>query len=94
MSNNSDDEAINAIPEPMTPKSSPIDISTEGSATNTETSISNNETTSDSITEEESKFLQKYRTLKKKNSLLRQSKPKRFDSAEYFINIENLKRKN
>jgi hypothetical protein len=93
MSNNSDD-AINAIPEPMTPKSSCVELSTEGSATNTENSVSNNETTSDSMTEDESKFLQKYKNLKKKSSLLRQSKPKRFDSAEYFINIEKLKRKN
>lgn len=93
MSNNSDD-AINAIPEQMTLTSMCVDLSTEGSATNTENSISNNDTTSESITEEESQFMQKYKTLKKKSSLLRQSKPKRFDSAEYFINIDKLKRKN
>ena len=43
---------------------------------------------------EESEFLRKYKTLKKKSSMLIKNKPKRFDSAEYFVNLDKLKNKN
>ena len=45
------------------------------------------------MTEEEITFFNKYKTLKKKNSLLVKSKPKKFDSADYFTEADKAKKK-
>lgn len=66
-------------------------ISVESTETNTPTStptsLSSTPTTDEQpkkLSEEEQKFISKYGSLKKKNSLLVNRKGKRFDSADYF----------
>ena len=44
-----------------------------------------------SLSEDETKFMSKYGSLKKKNSLLVNRKAKRFDSADYFRQVRSSK---
>lgn len=89
-------DATNTIAEAIIPTDTHVDTNVD---TNVDTPIakiddglSTSEITSEQSITEESQFFQKYKTLKKRDSLLRKSKPKRFDSAEYFISKEKLKK--
>ena len=85
-------DATNKIAEAITPTDIHVDTTVDTSITKIDDGLSTSETTSEQSITEESQFFQKYKTLKKRDSLLRKSKPKRFDSAEYFISKEKLKK--
>ena len=47
--------------------------------------------TTNTYNQEKIKFEAKFNSLDRKNSLLRKSKPKQFDSADYYLNVLKLK---
>lgn len=85
-------DATNTLAEAIIPTDIPVNTNVDTSTIKSDDGLSTSETTSEQSITEESQFFQKYKTLKKRDSLLRKSKPKRFDSAEYFISKEKLKK--